>query len=361
MFTTLQIVTPAFPKGLTVTLGGLASSTVAGPSGAGKTTTARAIDALLTGEAPAGWTVTGTTKRGTVCAVNPRTRTIEREGRVERYTAADAYRAALGRLAGNPDVTRLILHARTWEALLATPKGRGLRDVLLAVLPPADLRAVVAATMAPHALREGDPLHLEDVGARGAPKTPGALTLQREANAAASRAAGVLATVVAELERARAAIPAPTDEAAVEAARGVVEAADAWSAYDRDAAAWTAHDNALAAWKAREPGDAPAYDGEAHQVARMLVERLRTEEADAKAKAAAESARVEAEARAAREAEAARVRADAEKAAAVRAVEERAAEPAPKPTPTLFPGIAPEPPKPLTVECPECGHTWSPS
>lgn len=347
---------------VSVDLRGLASSHVSGPSGSGKSTLAAALDTLLTGEGRPGWSVSGSTARGTLLAVDGRSRRVTPAGSPTPavYRSADEYRTALWRRPMDPTIIRLILHAETWTALYATPRARGLRDALLSVVPAGDLRAVVAETMGAHELRADDPLHLDDVGERGKPKTPGALSRQTAANAARDRAAGALTALRASLASAEAAIPPVPDAADREAAETALSLVGEWERYD---AAMSAHlrddaarEKAVAAQHAWDvateaAGSRPEYDA-------ARAHRVRTELGEARAALRAE------------ELAAARAQAEAETAARLAAI------PQPPPTPPAEPVSAPAPvvpaapspsPSPLPLltptrqpsSCPTCGQPWN--
>jgi len=356
MFTSVTVTNPTLS--VTVSLAGLSSCVVSGPTGSGKSSVARAVDILLTGECPAGWSATGTTARGTVLSVKPRARTITPPAGTTpaRYDNADDYRAALWKKPVSVDTVRGILHADAWQAALGTPKARGFRDLVLSVVPPGDLRAVLVDLMAAdgHEVHADDPAHLDDVGPRGA-MTPGALSRQKAANAAASEALGALAAERAAYQRAvaaRDALPQPDPEARA-GAEAVLKTASAWEAYDKAVVASEAaaqrHRDAVArldAWTAatKAAGERPAYDpAEAHRVRTALGEaraELKAEQ-DAAAKAAAE--------------EAARAAVEAERARAAESPPVAAPVVAPQPAPALFPAVPP--PTPST--CPTCGQSWS--
>lgn len=329
---------PMEPKG---------STSITGPSQSGKSTTVSALLALLYGDAmniQAGApkaSVSGTTAKGTRLQVTDTGKSWSATFDDEKIASKGAWAAKIGKYAA-PD-GRYVVAPMLWREL-AAGTAEGLRDLLSRVLPAGDVPARVRELMGDEH-RDGDPADVK-----------GALRLQTEANAAAERAVGRLDAARRSLAAAEArasAVEAP-DAAAVEAARADVEAGAAWDTYDRASAAWEAHDAAVRAWQVRAPGEAPAYDAEAHQAARMHLRRLEEAAEAERTRIAAEKAAAEATAR-------------AEAEAAARAAEREAkAKQAPEVAPTaplsLFPGIPAEPSTPVqTTTCPSCGHTWEPS
>jgi hypothetical protein len=154
---------------------------------------------------------------------------------------------------------------------VSSPKGRALRDLVSAVLPPVDLRAEVAAQMEAegHALAVGDPMIL---GASA--KTAGsALMAQAAANRGRDEARGAEGARASDVDRLAAELAAlgePPAPERVQKARDYLAAVDAWAAYDRAVADYEArmesHAEAEARandWHVRRQalGVAPAPDG----------------------------------------------------------------------------------------------------
>ena len=273
--------------------------TLSGPSQSGKTrATVHALLAALTGAGPtgpidpqdvtrvsAGGDTPTATARYVVGAVGVRCDyragatssaklTIERyvNGAAETIAGPQGQAAHLAALGMEAQVIRaIVIPGEPARLAASTPKGRGLRDLLTAVLPPADLAADVAEVMeaAGQALHPGDPLTLGSTS-----RTAGsALALQAAANRAAAEAIG-FATATAEAVDRHAAELAALGEAPaperVTKARDYLVAVDAWAAYDTAAAAYearlAAHVEAEARandWHVRRQalGEAPTPDG----------------------------------------------------------------------------------------------------
>lgn len=380
----LTSLTVTLPHGdVTTTINPTGGTVIEQPSGYGKSAIAAGIVRAFTGEP--GPSVSATTASGSTLAVTPRARTVTRmvdgDPVTHRATSAAEYRAGLPRAFRSPELTTLILDSRQWEALYAggIDGNRKLRDALAVALPEASLDATVERLMGED-YRSSDSLDL-----KVALKAQTAANTRRdEARGSADAVARRIADARAQVERAEAASDA-TD------ARVVLAAEAAWAAYDISAARWTAHDGALSRWEDATPLVVPEPDAAAHEAARKLVDVLREEEASSRAKAAAERARVEAEARAAAEAErvkreadarakaaaeAARVEAERAKADADRRVREAEARVAaapvgvsaplfatrqPEPVAPLAAAVAADAPATMTITCPACNHTWSPS
>jgi hypothetical protein len=283
------------PFTLTIPSGPGAGCTLSGPSQSGKTrATVHALIAALTGAGPSGpidpQDVTRggpddaptATARYVVGAVGVRCdyRAGSPRLTVERYVngAAEtiagphgqaAHLAALGMEAGI--IRAIVIPGEPARLAASTPKGRGLRDLLTSVLPPADLRADVAEVMeaAGQALHPGDPLTLGSTS-----RTAGsALALQSAANRAAAEATGAARTHAEAVDRHAAELAALGEAPAaerVQKAREYLQAVDAWAAYDTAAAAYearlAAHAEAEARandWHVRRQalGEAPTPDG----------------------------------------------------------------------------------------------------
>ena len=177
---------------------------------------------------------------------------------------------ALGAWGG--ETVRYIVAPMAWVPL-AAGTAQPLRDLLSRILPAGDVPGRVRELMG------------ADWSADDPCDVRGAASAQTEANAATERAAGRLDGAREALARAKAAtVPAvPADEWRI---NEIIDAANAWRDYDRDAAAWTEFDRSIAAWKARAPGDEPAYSAEDHRLAREAVARLEGEQRAAELDAA---------------------------------------------------------------------------
>ena len=379
----LTSLTVTLPHGdVTTTINPTGGTLIEQPSGYGKSAIAAGIVRAFTGEP--GPSVSAATASGSTLAVTPRARTVTRmvdgEPVTHRATSAAEYRSGMPRAFRSPELTTLILDSRQWEALYAggIDGNRKLRDALAVALPEASLDATVERLMGDD-YRSSDPLDLK----LALKAQTAANTRRDEARGSADAVARRIADARAQVERAEAASDA-TD------ARAILAADAAWAAYDISAARWTAYDGALSRWEAATPAPVPAPDEAAYTAARDIVAALREQEAAERAKAAAEAARVEAEARAAAEAErvkreadarakaaaeAARVEAERAKADADRRVREAETKAKAAATPVgvtapLFTTRQPEPVAPtvaadakpaMTITCPNCAHTWSPS
>lgn len=267
-------------------------TTIAAPSGWGKSTLIDAVVSLVTGEA--GPRAQGVTVKGATLAVDGGKRTVARvsEGPA-KYSTAEDYRSAL-RLP-HADLLRLIVHPEAWIDLYrgGVAGRRALRDALLRALPVGSVPDVVRELMGED-WRDGDPCD---------PK--GAEAALTEANRRATAAKAAHERDAEALTRAEAAVAACAEVADATEAREVLARFETWDTYDRKAAEWVAYDATLAAWQAAAPGDEPAYSAEEHQAARVALDAARRKAAEEERKALAEAARVKAEADAAARAQAA--------------------------------------------------------
>lgn len=308
----------------------------AGPSMSGKSTTTRALLGLWTGETPevrdgaekAETTVVtggGTTLTTTVTPSGSWTRSVQRKGepKATRYGSHAEFATWTG-AAAYPDLVRVIAFPRAWEALYTSELGRPFRDLLMRVLPPADLQARIRAKMAEAGLEVSDAdLAVAIKAGTGAaarflplpPSDPDYPLLlvkklkaaQTEANTVLRTADALLLAGLQRLEKAKAEkVDAPSKDA-VEAAEKTIAANREWETYDIAHRAWKVADDARAAketerenWRARKAGlgERPTVDAEARLAARMKVERLQASVDKARQEEVAAKAREEAEARA---------------------------------------------------------------
>lgn len=254
---------------------------VRGPSQSGKSTLLTAICAALLDTAPEGPLVEeyvhDAAGRADVTLTLPGgpqvewsltragTRGIKVDG--DRSPNAAAHRAALG--LDDLAIARAILVPQNWLVLARSPRARALRDVLTAVLPAVDLRAVVAERCD---LRPADPIDLK-----------AAQAAQTSSNRAAAAAEGALAALEG------AATPAPVQAPPVdrvEKARAFLARHDAWSRYIAELDRWQRVELARQAAAARVDalGPRPPVDEAALSRARTRcrdaradVERARSE------------------------------------------------------------------------------------
>lgn len=136
-----------------------------------------------------------------------------------RSASAAAHREALG--LADVVIARAILVPFYWHALTRSPRARGLRDLLSAVLPAVDLRAIVGASCD---LRDTDPVDLK-----------AALVAQTAANRSASEARGALQAL--EAAPAPVAVEPPPPERVTRARAYLARYAD-WVRYTQDLASW---------------------------------------------------------------------------------------------------------------------------
>ncbi len=270
---------------------------IAGASECGKSTLVEALCLALWGVAGDGRpfpveairdgcpraTIEATTARGTVLRRSlTRSRIQSRElgsgEDLQVFTREEDLAARLGPVGQRADLGRLVVVPFSWGPLLGRELGRPLRDLLLSALPSGDLRSEVARQMGSHSLRDSDPLD-----------AAGAARLQTAANRSRDEARGRLDS--AKARTTTAIPPAVVDQAAVETARGLLEAAAAWDAHqvamDRHEAARRARATAEAArddWRRRraELGERPAWDQTDLRVATEKVRRLETDVANAR-------------------------------------------------------------------------------
>lgn len=227
-------------------------------------------------------------------------RTLSMGGAMEAFPSEEAFAARLGSLGAGalvdrPILARAIVVPMQWIPMLDEQLGRPLRELILSVLPPQDVRPIIAQMMEAQGqeLRATDPL-----GEAGAKK------LLTAANALVSETKGALG-LAREAARSVAA-PAQMQAFDATAARSTVKAGEVWTAYDaamerhgEREAARSAQSAAREDWRRRraELGDMPALDTEAlrvlegkiaaaarslqtasrdHQEAERLVARLHT-------------------------------------------------------------------------------------
>ena len=136
-----------------------------------------------------------------------------------RSSSAAAHREALG--LADLVIARAIMVPFYWHALTRSPRARGLRDLLSAVLPAVDLRAIVGASCD---LRDTDPVDLK-----------AALVAQTAANRAASEARGAVQAL--EGAPAPVAVEPPPPERVTRARAYLARYAD-WLRYSQDLASW---------------------------------------------------------------------------------------------------------------------------
>lgn len=206
-----------------------------GRSGAGKTAVLASPTFALLGTKPSGkaidddWIGEGSdeaTVALTTTAKTTLTRRRTRKGDVKRtlsraegeqsYPTEEALAAKLGALLANRDVTRMVLAPKAWKTLLDAQLGRPLRDLLMSILPPMDLRKQIGEMMAAagKAMKASDPTDEK-----------GAKALQTNANAEVVAKKASLETLQAQLKA------APTDDA-IEKAKAVLAAVATWQSYD---------------------------------------------------------------------------------------------------------------------------------
>jgi hypothetical protein len=291
---------------------------LAGPSQAGKSTTLLALCLLLTGQAPDGSAfpvellndakdnpeakISAVLADGSALA---RTMTLSRsstwktasppqvpsdqKSRIHTSISSQAaWQAALGL---DADLTRAILCPGEALALTRESRGRPLRDLLLSVLPPVDVRGIVAEWVGGLADEE---THVEEDAGKGKARVMGAKSRLTAANKAASEAAGAAAEAGSALDATRAARPTEGPAADLDALKVKADAATAWltqadtyqAAYDsherlalRCEGLQRAHDEAqarAAAWDSRAAEvSIPDHPGEMPSASAQAGERVR--------------------------------------------------------------------------------------
>lgn len=288
------------PRGLTV---------VSGESECGKSTIMEAICLCLWGQASDGSpypveairdgypaaVVEVTTAKGSVFKRSISTsRAVAREatknGSTERPTREEDWRRLLGPL-GDDVLGRLILVPLAWQSLAAGPGGgRPLRDLLARLLPPQDLRAIVAEMAEIH---DGDSLDEKGVA-----------TQRADERRHVDECRGRLAHLREESTSAERAVPVGPSEAEVAEARSGLDHAKRWAAYRSDLASHEARSESAAkmaaageAWDRRlaELGAEPAVmpepsDREAIAAEKARERAEREDEARQKAVRVAEAA-----------------------------------------------------------------------
>ncbi len=247
-------------------LGGMESTTIEAPSESGKTvglieatcfvlhgTDARGRAFPVEGisddcdEASVSLTLaSGTVISRTMAKKNRKVvRQIVRDGVLEEHAREDAFQLALGPLGANHELLRTIMAPFAW-APLAERNARPLRDLLASVLPPFDLREVVADLMAAKGKRiaEGDPI-LE----------PEAVEARRVANAVVDKAAAAL-EVAEDTVKADLADPPPQPHLSKDSANVTLAHAKQWAAWDTFDAEW----KRWTGWQARREALGPKPD-----------------------------------------------------------------------------------------------------
>jgi hypothetical protein len=270
---------------------------LAGPSQAGKSTTLLALCLLLTGQAPDGSAFPVELLNDTVDDADARisavladgsalarTMTLSRSSTwktasppqvpadpksriVTSLQSQAAWQASLGI---DADLTRAILCPGEALALTRQARGRPLRDLLLSVLPPVDVRAIVAQWVG--GLTE-DEAHVEEDVGKGKARVMGAKSRLTAANKAAAEAAGASAEASNALDATRAARPTEGPAQGLDALKVKADAAQLWLA-QADAYASTVADHALqhryteAAQRAHDEAQAraAAWDSRAAEV-----------------------------------------------------------------------------------------------
>lgn len=274
----------AHPAPVTLTLPDRA--VVSGPSQSGKTSILTALCAALLDVAPEGSIVDehvhDEAGAAEVALALPGAPPIEwrlaRGGRSvlrlagARSPSAAAHREALG--LADLTIARAILVPLYWHQLTRSPRAAGLRDLLSAVLPAVDVRAIVAASCD---LRPGDSVDLK-----------AALALQTSTNRAASEARGALQAL--EAAPAPVAVEAPPLERVARARAYLARYAD-WTRYVSDLSAWRRQET-----RRQDAARARAELGPRPEVDEALVARARNAARDR----AADVARARSEAEVAR-------------------------------------------------------------
>jgi len=173
-------------------------------------------------------------------------RTLRRsDGAAQVFRSEAALQEALGPLGEHQDLVRVIMAPFSWVTLLQKKLGRPLRDPVLSVLPPTDVRAVVAEIMGAAAEAHADAEKLTGEGRKKAIQARGLrpsdpiegkmlASTVKTANEGKARAAGALGQAHAALAAAQARKPpaAPDDEER-ETAMAIQAAAADWEEYDR--------------------------------------------------------------------------------------------------------------------------------
>mgnify|MGYP001577203329 FL=1 len=205
-------------------------------------------------------TVEGVTVKGTTLTkMLNRKRTVTRAiepagGKMTAFANEADYAAKLGRIVASPLLTRVIMVPLLWRELLTAELGRPLRDLLLAILPPGDLRAAVAERVE---LREGDPLDESKASSLLCEARAIVATRERTLAIASARAEGGAALVLA---------PSVGEVAAAYEVQALVAA---WAAADartaRQASAKATYEERCSArdrWRERFAalGERPPYD-----------------------------------------------------------------------------------------------------
>lgn len=268
---------------IAVDISSTGTTTITGPSGAGKSMLYYTASICLTGKTPTGGspaitptlaTFSVTTAKGSTVEkrLSPRgdwSRSLTLPGGEARSIATESeLRALLGKIGANPEAVRAIMIPGVWMDLIRAEKGRPFRDVLVSILPAGDLRAEVAAMMAPLEMRDTDPVDVKIAEGN-----------RKEANRRRDEAAGRLAE--AKGRKPVDAVAGPTAEQ-IEEAHEAIDLADAWMKYDASAGAVREREAAIKTattqrddWSKRKAtlgtrpiGDAPALAAKRTTLAR---------------------------------------------------------------------------------------------
>jgi len=245
MFASLHLENVGPHVDLTLTVDPAGHTTVRGPSGSGKSTLVRALAGLLwgdpvsthDGDPDATFTIEAKTGKGNTLARTTRRFSFQKKGQpVGQYTFA-GYAQVVGDYARRADVGRYILVPHAADDFYTRNRGRDFRDILTAALGADDVAGIVRTIMGarpatdeaeavPGDNRPDDPTDLKD-----------ALKAQTTANREASEATGAAKAAEAAVLRARAELARATvpSDAEVTAMHVVLNDADAWACYDRDA------------------------------------------------------------------------------------------------------------------------------
>lgn len=286
---------------------------IAGPSQSGKSTLVEIVLGTLLGVGPGGAAIdteavrdgadklhaevavsSGTTVSLGMTRRRSATRAIARDEVSTPLASREALLAKLGPVGQRPDVSRLVIAPMEWRVLLEKDLGRPLRDLLVSILQGQSAREVVRQLMAQRELAFHDS-DAEGVGA--------AEKAQTGANAAKERAIGALSVARSTHERANAALVHAPEPSAVEAARAILAARDAWASAGSASEGRAKAQGFLAAARAvlDEPKPELVSDEKVAKAARVReAERAWTAYNDATARRAAQLATVE-QARAARD------------------------------------------------------------
>jgi len=363
MFANLRLENVGPHVDLAITLDPVGSTTIRGPSGSGKSTLIRAVAGLLWGDPvstndadpDAAFTIEARTGKG-----NTLTRTSRRFGFTKKgqppgsYTFA-GYAQVVGDYVRRADVGRYILLPHAGDDFYSRNRGRDFRDILTAALGADDVQGIVRTIM-------GARPATDEAGATDGdnrPDDPGdlkdALRAQTTANRAEAEATGASKAAEAAVIRARAELARATvpSDAEVTATHVVLNDADAWACYDRDAEKYVtathARDRAVqqaADWTTRR-----AALGERPEMPDTMVARVKVENADrAVARARHDIQEAERQRARAEGAEAARLAAVTASAGQGASATTHANEPSAPPPRPVAPGLFAPPPVDVAVK-----------